>query len=428
MENREGSQTRDHACIEIRDDALVTSMKEKMETVSTSVCISRVPDELRKGNAKTYIPDKVSIGPFHQGNADLKAMEDHKWRYLYAVLNRNSNFEASLEGCVKVLREMEHRARRCYSETINLPTDDFVQMMLVDGCFIIELFFKYAFKNLRRRSDPIFSTPGLLFDIKCNLILLENQIPYFVLQRLFRIISIPKQYNLSLNELAFRFFNTMIPGDKQALWEKFDQEGNHLLDMIRHYFFPTDPRQQPNSGTQHGLDCATHLKKAGIRFKEVNHKSLLDVKFVNGVLEIPSLKIHRYTETLFKNLIAHEQRHCDNTQHITSYAFLMGSLIFSEKDVKLLARRHILISDKSKEKEVSELFRKLCRDEKVKDFYYDYLFEQVSEYKRTKWHASLKKLKCNRPAKIMFIVAIVLLVLTFVGSLFSVLSFYLHHK
>lgn len=428
MENRERSQTRDHVCIEIREDALVTSMREKMETVSTSVCISRVPDELRKGNAKTYIPDKVSIGPFHQGNAELKAMEDHKWRYLYAVLNRNSNFEESLEGCVKVLREMEHRARRCYSETINLPTDDFVQMMLVDGCFIIELFFKCAFKNLRRRSDPIFSIPGLLFDMKCNLILLENQIPYFVLQRLFQIISIPKQCNLSLNELVFRFFNNMIPGDKQALWEKFDQEGNHLLDMIRHYFFPTCPRKQPNSGTQQGLDCATHLKKAGVRFKMVKHKSLLDVKFVNGVLEIPSLKIHGYTETLFKNLIAHEQRHCDNTQHITSYAFLMGSLISSEKDVKLLGRRQILISDEGKEKEVSELFRKLCRDEKVKDFYYDNLFEQVNEYKRTKWHASLQKLKCNRPAKIMFIVAIGLLVLTFVGSLFSVLSFYLHHK
>lgn len=430
MENMEGSRTRDYVSIEITEDALVSSIKEKMENLSTSVCISRVPDQLRKGNEKTYLPDKVSIGPFHHGEDTLKAMENHKWCYLYAVLNRNPNIEESLDLCVKALREMDHRARRCYSETINLTTDEFVQMMLLDSCFIIELFFKYAFKNLRRRSDPIFSTPGLLLDIKYNVMLLENQIPYFVLQRLFQIIPIPRQCSLSLNELAFRFFKNMIPGDRQANGEKFDQEGNHLLDIIRHCFHPTYPRQQQESGTPQGLDCATNLQKTGIGFKMVKRKSLLDLKFVNGVLEIPPLKIQKCTETLFRNLIAHEQRHCENTQYVTSYAFLMGSLIVSEKDVKLLGgRKHILnISEVDNKKEVSELFRKLCRDEKVKDFYYSALFEQVNGYKRSRWNVSWQKLKGNRHAKLLFfIVAILLLVFTFVGCLFSVLSFSLHH-
>ncbi|XP_062150279.1 UPF0481 protein At3g47200-like [Alnus glutinosa] len=428
MANREGSETRDHVSVEITEDALVSSIKEKMEAVCASVCISRVPAELRKGNEKTYIPDKVSIGPFHHGKDTLSAMEDLKWRYLYYVLNRKPNLEASMDGCVKVLREMEHRARRCYSETINLTSNQFVQIMLLDGCFIIELFFKNACKSLRRRSDPIFSTPGMFVDIMYNLILLENQIPYFVLQRLFQIIPIPRQCSLSLNELAFRFFKNMMQGDRQALWEKFDLEGNHLLDMIRHCFHPTYPRQQPKYEMQQGLDCATGLQKAGIRLKKANTKNLLDVKFVNGVLEIPPLRIHKNTETLFKNLIGYEQRHCENTQHITSYAFLMGNLICSKKDVKLLGRQNILISDRDEEKEVSQLFMKLCRDEKVKDFYYAGLFERVSEYRRIGWHVSWQKLKGNPSAKLMlFIVAILLLALTFIGSLFSVISFFLHH-
>jgi len=106
----------------------------------------------------------------------------------------------------------------------------------------------------------------------------------------------------------------------------------------------------------------------------------------------------------------------------------MGSLICSKKDVKLLGRQNILISDRDKEKEVSQLFMKLCRDEKVKDFYYAGLFERVSEYRRIGWYVSWQKLKGNPSAKLMlFIVAILLLALTFIGSLFSVISFFRHH-
>lgn len=73
-------------------------------------------------------------------------MEDHKWRYLYALLTRGSNLKVTLDSCVKALRELEHRARLCYEEDINLSSDEFLNIMLVDGGFIIELFLKYAVK------------------------------------------------------------------------------------------------------------------------------------------------------------------------------------------------------------------------------------------------------------------------------------------
>nr|XP_023876571.1 UPF0481 protein At3g47200-like [Quercus suber]POE81033.1 upf0481 protein [Quercus suber] len=435
------SQSRDHVSVEIQEDSLVppiiiqedslvSPIKKQMETKSTSACIFRGSSEFHKGNDNAYIPGKVSIGPFHHGTDALKVMEDNKWRYVHALLNRKPNLEASLDGCVKALRKLEHRARRCYSEEISFTSNEFIEIMLIDGCFIIELFFKYAFKSLRRRSDPIFSTPGMFFDLRSDMMLIGNQIPYFILQRLFQIVPIPTQCSLCLHELAFRFFKSMIPGDQKALWEKIDQEGNHLLDFIFHCFLPTYTRVPSKSGTNEGLNCATHLQQAGIRFKKAATKSLLDVKFVNGVLEIPPLTFHKRTETLFCNLIALEQCYCDGVQHIASYAFLMSSLVRSEKDVKLLGRQEILIHEKNKEKEVPELLRKLCGDKIVQDFYYSGLSEQVEQYRRTGllvWWQEFKRDSLKTPAsRLLFILVILILVLSVVGAFFSVFSFCLH--
>jgi hypothetical protein len=36
------------------------------------------------------------------------AMEQHKWRYVHALLNRRPNLEASLDDCLTALKEVEH--------------------------------------------------------------------------------------------------------------------------------------------------------------------------------------------------------------------------------------------------------------------------------------------------------------------------------
>ncbi|KAJ7980387.1 hypothetical protein O6P43_003670 [Quillaja saponaria] len=375
------------------DEDLVSSIKEKMENISSSNTIFRVPEKLRNGNEKVYVPNEVSIGPFHHGKETLQVMEDHKWQYLYALLSRKPNLEEILNGCVKALRELEQRARKCYAEEIQLTSNQFVEMMLVDGCFIIELLFKYALKGLRRLGDPLFTTPGMLFVIRWNIILFENQIPLFILQRLFEIVPIPRQCNQSLNELAFRFFRNILPGEQEVVTERINQGGNHLLDLISHCYLPTYPLEQlKQSGSSKVIECATKLQKAGIKFRKVTAKSLLDIKFVDGVFRIPPLKIHGFSEALFANLIAIEEHHCE-MQHITSYVFLMNTLIKSDRDVRLLRRQRILISDEDKDKDVYELFHKLCEDVNVKDLYYAGLFEQINQYKKRSWSACWDNLK-----------------------------------
>jgi hypothetical protein len=391
-------QTRngDHISIEIRHgDHLLASIRRKMETISCSHSICRVKENIRNANEKAYIPDKVSIGPYHHGKQGLETMEEHKWRYMDALLSRKPDLEASLDDCLTALREVEHRARACYEEEINVTDDEFLQMMLVDGCFIIELFLKYSIKSLRRRNDPVFTTPGMLFDLRSNLMLLENQIPLFILQRLFEVVPTPKQCTHSLATLAFHFFKYMIPGDPQIHQQKFNQEGNHILDLICHCLLPRYPRVPGTKSDQKHFRCATELQAAGIRIKRARTKNLLDIKFVSGVLEIPNVLIHQYTESLFKNLIALEHCSGDSVQHITSYVFLMKSLIGSDEDVKLLQKKDILTNYDVNEKEVAKLFEKSCEEVNLNESYYDGLFEQVKGHKSTRktWHLRSEEFK-----------------------------------
>ncbi|KAJ7955226.1 hypothetical protein O6P43_021854 [Quillaja saponaria] len=380
------------------NEDFVSSIKEKMKDISSSETIFMVPEKLRTGNEKVYIPDKVSIGPLHHGISTLTAMEDHKWRYLYALLSRKPNLEGILDGCVKALRELEQRARKCYAKEFDqLTADQFVEMMLVDGCFIIELLCKYVVKGLRCRNDPIFTTPGMLLSIRCDIILSENQIPLFILRNLFEIVPIPRQCkDQTLNELAFRFFRNMLPCDEEVVNEKISQEGNHLLDLISHFYLPSYPREQvKQSGSSEVIECAKMLQEAGIRFRKVTAKSVLDIMFFDGVIEIPPLKIYRFSEVLFANLIALEQHNCD-MQYVTSYAFLMSALIRSDKDARLLRRHRILISNEYKDiKDVYESFQKYKWEEvNVKDLYYAGLFEQINDqYRRRNWSAWLGNLK-----------------------------------
>ncbi|KAL6188478.1 hypothetical protein ACLB2K_039870 [Fragaria x ananassa] len=395
------SQTRDHISLEITSESggLVSQIKEKMENIAISVSIFRVPNE------KKCAPDYVSIGPLHYKQLrDSKVSEDDKWRYCYALLNRKPNLEASLDTCVKALKQMEHKARRCYNEDISLTSDEFVRLMLIDTCFIIELFLKYSYKSLRSRRDPIFNSP----------------------------VPLPTQCTESLSELATRFFKYLIPGEYHR-----EQEGHHLLDLIRHCILPTHPKlQSTGKKTPDYLDCVKKLKGAGVKFQCATAvHSFLDVNFTNGVFKMPPLLVHHCTETLLKNLIALEQRHIgdDPVQHITSYAYLMGCLIQSEKDVKLLRKKQILVHEEKNDKEVFEVLKKLCEQIDLKDFYYVRLFDEVGEFvKRKSWHTKKQKLKSTYHPKTpsavaVLVVAVLALLLTFVGAFFSILTFARHH-
>ncbi|MCD7464250.1 hypothetical protein HAX54_052342 [Datura stramonium] len=142
----------DHVLLDIVqvEEDLVKSIREKMISISSCHRINRVPQELKKGSEHSYTPKLVSIGPFHHGVDNLNAMEEHKWCYLNTLISRKPiNTQTILENCVKTLRNLEDKARKCYGENTieQIGSNEFVQMMLLDTGFLIELFIKFAIKG-----------------------------------------------------------------------------------------------------------------------------------------------------------------------------------------------------------------------------------------------------------------------------------------
>ncbi|KAJ4958711.1 hypothetical protein NE237_025822 [Protea cynaroides] len=415
---------------------------EKVTPLPPKCSIFRVPEPMRKIKSEAYTPRLVSIGPFHHNKKHLKPMEELKLQCLYDLLGRESpanlgkSVVEKLGKCVAAMIELEGKARGCYSEIIQVePKNEFVKMMLIDGCFILELILRTTLDE-PRRNEPILNATWMLQVIKSDLLLLENQLPLFVLEHLYNLLIgnsnyinglgpftlrnrvfnflrdfvPPPQTNTSQSSLTQKntseessmakiakipkIFNDRLRGtrrsekkdqvdveapflkDKEISKEEPDENTQvmHLLDFKRHLLLPPTMKNV----TRGKFTCtrsATELKEASVKFdkEELTKKCLLDITFTDGVLRIPSMKIEDSTESMLRNLIALEQFYGAYDQDITYYAAFIDRLIDTPKDVELLRKKGIIENLLGKPEDVAILFNDLVKEVIIPEDKY-YLF------------------------------------------------------
>ncbi|KAI3950148.1 hypothetical protein MKW92_044462 [Papaver armeniacum] len=367
---------------------LADSIQQKLDKTipwSTAQCsIYRVPQKLLETNSSAYRPVRISIGPFHHA-AYSGFFKLRKLRYARELLSRNTPIAGTtnmLEECVACIKRIEDEVRKCYSQPIHLSSDEFVELIVIDGLFIVESFRKYAHVG---KIDPIIFGEGME-NLVTDLLLLENQLPMVVLECLFNVLALKKEFDgVSLNIIALRFFDQLIPrGEKFIHTSLSGCQAKHLLDLLGKTFHnlpPKDGTEKKNSWKS--IPCVTKLKRAGVEFAVGSTDgSFLDIKFKDGVMEIPPVAIRHDNDTLLRNLIAYEQC-CDGdvTYYMTSYGFLMDSLINSGKDVGVLRKHGILTNLEGDDESVAFLFhKKLCSEVPVANFYYSELCEEVNTY------------------------------------------------
>ena len=191
-------------------EELIIDVPLVMEPVQwRECCIYKVPKKLRQVNKEAYTPKLISIGPFHHGEKDLwgekelrdeenenvpRDMEMLKVRYFKDFCYRTGKCQKEI---ARIIEENEVKIRHCYAEISKLNSEDFVKMVLVDSTFIIELFLRNQenekriqeneplLKNDAKKEDEedyILSKPWLEEGIKQDLMLLENQLPFFILK------------------------------------------------------------------------------------------------------------------------------------------------------------------------------------------------------------------------------------------------------
>ncbi|KAG4400691.1 hypothetical protein AAZX31_07G105700 [Glycine max] len=188
--------------------------------------IYKVPCTLRKVKEEAYTPLCISIGPIHLGKQELEPMQEHKLRYFQFFLKRVS-YEA-MKTYKHYLETNEKQIRQCYAEKFpGMAQEKFVDMMLLDAVFIMELLlrncelksqsFKHEQKHKESKSfrgrnseDLIMTQSWLSRNITRDLILIENQIPFFVLQKLYddvvTCVKEKEEQHTSFVDLTIEYF------------------------------------------------------------------------------------------------------------------------------------------------------------------------------------------------------------------------------
>ncbi|KAG2726619.1 hypothetical protein I3760_01G122200 [Carya illinoinensis] len=278
-------------------------------------CIFKVHEQLLKVNEEAYKPVLLAIGPYNDHDKVGKGiMKKHKLRYLKQMLERRQ--EHSLEDYIEALRKLEVRARKCYAdaECISQNKDEFVEMMLLDGCFIIELLRKLAMPVRGDEPDPIFQQGWMFAGIIRDLMLFENQLPYFVLTELFemsaskqtpvpkpsrhsgeQIVEITSESSTSTDQvepkpllnLAISFFSVLFPFRD---WD-VDGSSSYSTKNIKHLL------GQPHTTITPTLAKMVHEHLlVGVKFKKAEFKHLLDLIYTIFRLSVIDMELDRAIE------------------------------------------------------------------------------------------------------------------------------------
>ncbi|XP_058785867.1 UPF0481 protein At3g47200-like [Vicia villosa] len=378
----------------------INAMLDKAEPPFSAAdyCIYKVPNRVRRLNDDAYTPKVISIGPFHHRHhhhPHLQNMERHKLIYFKAFLKRA---ETTTQPLIECIESIIPKFRRCYSETLDFTDQELVKLILIDSGFIIELFYGYYYEQ----DDFYLLKPWLRCNIRLDLLLFENQLPFFVVEKIFNISFHAKRYIRSFRQLTFYYFKEY--NKSNLVYDDRNISISHFTDLIRIFHLQPFGKRPPRSEqlVKH-LHSVTDLFEAGVRFKvNTQSESFLDLRFSSGVLEIPQLIVDDWTEILFRNMVALEQCDYPDESYITDYVALLDFLINTGRDVDILVQNEILVDWLGDSGSVANMFNNLCKNVTFSSSSSDYfvLSEDLDGFYSDPLHklkATLRRDYCSNP-------------------------------
>ena len=261
--------------------------------------------------------------------------------------------------------------------------------------------------------------------------LLENQLPFFVLEQLYNLAGMNQEFpsflQISFNYLKYVGYRTSCPTESPK----------HFTDLTRTSIISSSKfvlRAQEACKERKHVHSASQLREAGLKFKVSPNENecLLDLTYSNeGVLTMPILNIADDTEIFFRNIVAFEHCHLsDHTNIITQYQKILDFLINTEKDVNILVEKKIIVNTMDDANKVPTMVNNLDSNLIVPRFnsHYDSLCNSLNDFyenPRNKYKAIFIHEYFNTPWKIASTVAaIVLLLLTLIQTICSIISLF----
>ncbi|XP_023922640.2 UPF0481 protein At3g47200 [Quercus suber] len=229
-------------------------------------------------------------------------MEMLKLRHLKEFCYRTGTCHKDIASTIEA---NELKIHRCYDENFDISSEDFVNMVVLDSIFIIELFLRSAaidalFRTAmcgedesdtsedisiargEHKKDCISCKPLLRKHIAQDLLLLENQLPFFIIDKLHSAFSKSEQNKyFSFLKLSCNFLFPVPKNDTVFVDKK---KVKHFTDLMRYLFYPSKVFIGVDDVLIENLPNATKLDDAGMIFRKAKNGTLLDIEFKKSIL------------------------------------------------------------------------------------------------------------------------------------------------
>jgi hypothetical protein len=324
---------------------------------------------------------------------------------------------------VNIIRNKEKNIRQYYSKNFNeIGSRDFIEMILLDAVFIIEFI-----KNSNDVVDgPKNLEPWMMSDIKEDLKLLENQLPFFIIEEIYDEVNRARQELPSIPFLRLATFHF----GKYALSDEVNNDpkikrSRHFTDLLRNLMLDGVIARPFTFHTIKLKYSAVMLRKAGVRFRVAKEKCLLNIRFEKGVLEIPHLEVDYRFERFVRNIMALEQCYKPFEAYICTYIKFLDNLINSEEDVKLLVGNGIILHWLGDDATLSYMINRLNENIGDTSTCFDDMCEKMNAHYENRWNRMKETFKLVYFADIWrakaTVGASILLILTFIQTIKSFL-------
>ncbi|KAG6675520.1 hypothetical protein I3843_15G101300 [Carya illinoinensis] len=344
-----------------------------------------------KNFAKFYEPRVVSLGPIHHGKEKYRLGEKYKLGLTKDFVTESCE-NVTIEDLYKKIEEEIKALRECFEEEVTKPYDNggLAWILFVDGCAVLQYIYyavkeKFTEKSIKRASVAFWQQ---------DLFLLENQLPYRLLESLMSLSKMKGKFRSSIRDFIKKNHNMVLEGGQQLPGNRERSEDSeppptHLLDLLRTSLLGPPgsqtktkkskiERKDPEWQSYRNLQ---ELKAAGIIVKRSCIKTgnylrsisfarkwinLLPGKYFNlhtGHISLPPMIVDDSTRPKFLNMIAYEM--CldfYNDFGVTSYISFLDSLIDEASDVKDLRKARVLYNFLGSDEEVAQLFNEIGTD------------------------------------------------------------------
>ncbi|XP_062192464.1 UPF0481 protein At3g47200-like [Phragmites australis] len=393
------------------DERIATTterLEADFENVDTK--IHRFPRDLRGigGDNDRYIaPSVVAIGPYHRGSAHLQKMEEVKHAAAYHLCRGKGR--STMEVYEKVL-SVVGAARGCYDaddpSVAGVSDADFAAMMFLDGCFLLQ----YMVGDAAR--VPMLQNRMTGPSVQKDIFLLENQIPWLVLEALTEFMSV------DVHGFVDRMGDKFFPGKAKATncWRRMqrgcipapttgtDERGGgsssfeqykppHLLGLLRFKQVGRMPEREVNyKGFPLSLSSsAVELAQIGVRLTRSTQPWFGDTSVSRGhlfgKLSLSPVFLNDVTASWLVNMAALEASIAASFESdgfvVSSYLAVLAMLMDRKEDVHMLREKRVLhgtLSNKQALGFFKDLGQNLCFGRR-----YFATLEQIEAYKRNRW-------------------------------------------